>query len=124
MSDITKKYKKRYKILTAISIILNLAPIIAYSIYGFIQGSIGEKATLSLSLIICIIFVAINFIFKYHIRSSIWIILIGIQVCLKNITTLLLIIALITILDEFVLTPLAKKSREKYVINNEIDKRE
>lgn len=124
MSDVTKKYKKRYKVLTILSILLNIVPILIYSITGFIQGSIGEKVTLSLALIICIIFVAINMAFKYHIRSTIWIALIGIQVCLKNITTLLIIIALFTMLDEFVISPLAKKYKTKYTINNEIDERE
>ena len=124
MSDITNKYKKRYKILQALSIIITALPLVIYSIYGFVEGSVGQKATLTLTLIVCIILVIINFIFKYHIRSTIWIRLIGIHLCLKNISTLLVLIALTTIIDEFVLTPLAKKSREKYVINNEIDQRE
>ena len=124
MSDITQKYKKRYKILTLLSIMLNLVPLAIYSVYGFIQGSIGEKVTLSITLIICIIFVAINLVFKYHIRSTIWILLLGIQICLKNITVLLIIIALLTILDEFIISPLSKKYKTKFVINNEIDERE
>lgn len=124
MSDITNKYKKRYRILQALSIIVTALPLIAYVIYGFIQGTVGQKATLTLTLIVCIILVVINFVFKYHIRSTIWLLLIGIHLCVNNIETLLILVALTTMLDEFVLAPLAKKSREKYVINNEIDKRE
>lgn len=123
MSDATKKYKNKAIICNVFSYILLLIPLIVYSIIGFIEGTIGEKVTLGFTLIVCFILVLINFVFKYHIRSTIWIMLLGIHFCLKNITTLLIIIALSTMIDEFILVPLAKKYKQKYVINNEIDKR-
>ena len=41
----------------------------------------------------------------------------------NNIIPLLIIVAALTVIDEFVLEPLYKRYREKYVINKEIDKR-
>lgn len=123
MTDVTKKYKKRAKWFKFISVSLVLIPLLIYAVMGFINGTIGQKTTLGLTLIVCLIFVLINAVFKYNIRSTIWILLLGIQICLKNITSLLVIIALATMMDEFIFTPLAKKYKQKYIINNEIDKR-
>lgn len=123
MTDVTKKYKNRAKWCKIISVSLVLIPLLVYAVMGFINGTIGQKTTLGLTLIVCLIFVLINAVFKYNIRSTIWILLLGIQICLKNITSLLVIIALATMMDEFIFTPLAKKYKQKYIINNEIDKR-
>lgn len=124
MSDVTKKYKNRARWCSIISVSLIVIPLLVYAVLGFINGTIGEKVSLGLTLILCLIFTLINSVFKYHIRSTIWILLLGIQICLNNITSLLTIIAISTMLDEFVFTPLAKKYKQKYVINNELDKRE
>lgn len=123
MTEVTKKYKKRAKWLQFISVSLLIVPLLVYAIMGFINGNIGEKVTLGMTLIVCLILVLVNAVFKYHIRSTIWIMLLGIQICLSNITSLLVVIASCTMLDEFIITPLAKKYKQKYIINNEIDKR-
>lgn len=122
-TEVTKKYKKRSKWLRIISSSLTFIPLIIYSIIGFIQGPVTHKVTLSLTLIVCIIFTIITTVFKHRIRSTIWILLLGIYMCMKNITPLLIIIAISTILDEFVIEPQAKKYKQKYIINNEIDER-
>jgi predicted branched-subunit amino acid permease len=123
MTDITKKYKNRARWCKIISVSLVLVPLLIYATMGFINGTIGQKTTLGLTLLVCLVFVLINSVFKYHIRSTIWIMLLGIQICLTNITSLLVIIAISTMMDEFIFKPLAKKYKQKYIINNEIDKR-
>lgn len=123
MTDVTKKYKNRARWCKIISVCLLLIPLLIYASMGFINGTIGQKVTLGMTFMVCIIFVLINSVFKYHIRSTIWIMLLGIQICLTNITSLLVIISLTTMMDEFIFTPLAKKYKQKYIINNEIDKR-
>ena len=122
-TEVTKKYKKRAKWLRIISSSLTVLPLIIYSIIGLVQGPVTHKVTLSLTLIVCIVFTLITTIFKHRIRSTIWILLLGIYMCMKNITPLLIIIAISTILDEFVIEPQAKKYKQKYIINNEIDER-
>ena len=122
-TEVTKKYKKRAKWLRIISSSLTVLPLIIYSIIGLVQGPVTHKVTLSLTLIVCIVFTLITTIFKHRIRSTIWILLLGIYMCMKNITPLLIIIVISTILDEFVIEPQAKKYKQKYIINNEIDER-
>lgn len=119
----TKKYKIKLNICRLLSFTLTVLPVIIYAIMGFIDGSIGEKVSLGICVILALIFMLINVMFKYHIRSTLWVLLIGIYMCIDNIIPLLIIMATTTIIDEFVLVPLINKYKNKYIINNEIDLR-
>lgn len=119
----TEKYKRLYIALRIMSAILVIAPISIYTTLGFIQGTTGSKVVLGMCLTTALIFVIINVIAKHKIRSTIWIVMIGLYMACDNIIPLLIIVATLTVIDEFVLEPLYKKYREKYVINKEIDKR-
>lgn len=122
-SDITKKYQRLYILFQALSILILVAPLAYYTIYGFINGEVTEKLTLGITFVVACILLVINVLFKYHIRSTIWVLVLGIYFCIDNILPLLLMVAIGTILDEFVLTPLYKMYHTKCTINKEIDKR-
>ena len=119
----TKKYKIKLNICRLLSFTLTVLPVIIYTIMGFMDGTIGEKVSLGICVILALIFMLINIMFKYHIRSTLWVLLIGIYVCIDNIIPLLIIMATTTIIDEFVLVPLINKYKNKYIINKEIDLR-
>ena len=119
----TKKYKIKLNICRLLSFTITVLPVIIYVIKGFIDGSIGEKVSLGICVILALMFMLINVMFKYHIRSTLWVLLIGIYVCIDNIIPLLIIMATTTIIDEFVLVPLINKYKNKYIINKEIDLR-
>ena len=119
----TKKYKTKLNVCRLLSFTLTVLPVIIYAIMGFMHGSNGEKVSLGICVVLALIFVLINVMFKYHIRSTLWVLLIGIYVCIDNIIPLLIIMATTTIIDEFALVPLINKYKNKYVINNEIDLR-
>lgn len=119
----TKKYKIKLNICRILSFTLTVLPVIIYAIIGFMDGTIGEKVSLGICVILALIFMLINVMFKYHIRSTLWVLLIGIYVCIDNIIPLLIIMAATTIIDEFVLVPLINKYKNKYIINKEIDLR-
>lgn len=119
----TKKYKIKLNICRLLSFTITVLPVIIYTIMGFMDGTIGEKVSLGICVILALIFVLINIMFKYHIRSTLWVLLIGIYVCIDNIIPLLIIMATTTIIDEFVLVPLINKYKNKYIINKEIDLR-
>lgn len=119
----TKKYKIKLNICRLLSFTITVLPIIIYTIKGFMDGSIGEKVSLGICVILALMFMLINVMFKYHIRSTLWVLLIGIYVCIDNIIPLLIIMATTTIIDEFVLVPLINKYKNKYIINKEIDLR-
>ena len=119
----TKKYKIKLNICRLLSFTITVLPVIIYTIKGFMDGSIGEKVSLGICVILALMFMLINIMFKYHIRSTLWVLLIGIYVCIDNIIPLLIIMASTTIIDEFVLVPLINKYKNKYIINKEIDLR-
>lgn len=122
-SDITKHYLALSRLFLALSIIVTVVPLLVYVIMGFVNGEVHEKITLGISFTVAVLLLAVNIIFKYHIRSVLWILVLGIYLCLDNILPLLLVVAIGTILDEFVLTPLHKSYKSKAKINVEIDKR-
>ena len=119
----TKEYRREKWLLLILSILCNLLPIAIYTIKAFIVAGIGQKITLGVCLTLALLFVLINIITKHRIRSTLWILLIGIYVCLDHIQSLLIIMAITTIIDEFILEPAYKRVKNKYIINKEIDKR-
>lgn len=123
MSKETRKYKNLSILFLALSILVLVAPLAYYSIEGFIEGETTEKFTLGLTFVIAAILFVINILFKFHIRSTIWVLVLGIYFCLDNILPLIFMVAIGNILDEFLFTPLHKHYKSKASINKEIDKR-
>lgn len=123
MSKETRKYKNLSILFLALSILVLVAPLAYYSIVGFIEGETSEKFTLGITFVIAAILFVINILFKFHIRSTIWILVLGIYFCLDNILPLIFMVAIGNILDEFLFTPLHKHYKSKASINKEIDKR-
>ena len=107
-------YKIKLNICRLLSFTITVLPVIIYTIKGFMDGSIGEKVSLGICVILALMFMLINVMFKYHIRSTLWVLLIGIYVCIDNIIPLLIIMATTTIIDEFVLVPLINKYNTLY----------
>lgn len=123
LNERTKKAKNRYIFFKVLSTCLVFLPLIVYVIIAFVEGQPFEKFTMGCMVTIALIFVLLNIIFKYNIRSTLWVLILGIYLCLDNITPLLIIMAVSTILDEFVVSKLANKYKSQYTINKEIDKR-
>lgn len=122
-SNITKSYRKKYWTCTILSWVLTFVPLIVFVIWGFIEGTPHRKLALGGLMVIAAILVVLNVLMKLSLRCIPWILLIGIYICLKEITVLLIVMALTTVLDELVLEPLAKSFKNKLTINKEIDKR-
>lgn len=125
MSTMTDKYKRLSIITFLLSSICSICPILIYVFKAFIDSDVKEanKYTLGLMCSLAVIVTLINIIAKLHLRCIPWILLLGIYVCLKDITTLLIIMAVTTIIDELILVPMHKSFKSKYTINKEIDKR-
>ena len=123
MTEVTKKYKNRAKFLNVLSWALTFVPILVYVVIAFINGGPTQKLAMGLTVTISAMLVAVNFMMKLNLRSTIWVLILGIYACVKNILPLLLIVAITTIIDEFIISPLAKSYKQKYVINKEIDAR-
>lgn len=122
-SDVTKGYRKKYWTCTILSWVVTFVPLVVFVIWGFIEGTPHQKLALGLMITLAAILVVINILMKLSLRCMPWIILLGVYICLKNVTFLLILMACTTMLDELVLEPLAKSFKNKLTINKEIDKR-
>ena len=120
LSNETKKYKRLSKLFGLLSLLCTVFPVAYFTVEAFIQGEVQEKVTLGCTLIVCLI---LNTIKKRNLRSPVYLMIIGIYVCLDNLLSLFLIMAITTMADEFVFTPLHMSFKNKAIINKEIDRR-
>lgn len=124
MKSPTQKYKRLYVLFTTFSIVCTLGPLFYYIISALCSLALThEKVVLVGTIFIALILTILNIFFKYHIRSTLWILVLGIYVCIDKILAMLILIAIGTILDEFIFTPLKNKYKSKKNISTEIDKR-
>lgn len=120
----TKTYRIGFWMLWSFHILLNITPLAVYTIMALVQGQlIYEKVALTMTVFIVLILSIISFVNKIALRSRLWIILIGVYVCLGEILAPLVIIASCQIIDELVVCPLKNFYKSRLTINKEIDKR-
>lgn len=120
----TSKMRRAYWIFVILSLLLNICPLGVYTIKALFEANLThEKIALSMIVFIVLIMTIISIANKIVLRSRLWIILIGVYICLDHIMTPLIIIAVCQILDELLITPLKKSFKNKLNINKEIDKR-
>ena len=125
MSTMTNKYKKLSILTFLLSAMCSLCPILIYVIKAFVDKDVQavNKYTLGIMCSVALVVTLINIVAKLHLRCIPWILLLGIYLCLRDITALLVLMAITTIIDELILMPLHKSFKNKYTINKEIDKR-
>lgn len=122
-STTTKKYKRLSKLFGLLSILATVFPIGYFTVLAFINGDIKDKVALGCTLMVCLILVGLNVIKKCNLRSPVYLMIMGIYMCLDNLLSLFLIMAITTMADEFIFTPLHKSFKSKAIINKEMDKR-
>lgn len=124
LSEKTKKQRLSYRLLLMFHVLLNILPLTYFTIKAYLNSNvITERITLSLVLAVVVILTAVTFINKTVLRSRLWIMLIGLWVCLDSIVSIIVIIAICQVVDELIAEPMCKKSKALYHINREIDKR-
>jgi hypothetical protein len=82
-----------------------------------------DKITLMSLLSVGTILSLVCLINKYTPRCRLWLILIGLYVCLDQFIGCVLVMAITQSLDELIICPLSKYYKNTYKINKEIDKR-
>lgn len=125
ISKETKKVRKKYWTCRILSFITTILPLLVFVVMGFANNEIhtGSKVFLGSTLICALILVLVNILKKYHLRSPLFLILLGIYYALGNILSLIVIISIGVVLDEFIFHPLAIKYKDELVANKVYDKR-
>ena len=120
----TKTYRKLYIFFLIVSIFLNVYPVMYYTIRAFIESDVViEKVTLCSTVFIVVILTFVSLVTKVSLRSTLWILMIGLYMCLDNIIDMITLVAAFQIMDEMVVTPIKKRMKTKLTIHKELDKR-
>lgn len=124
MSSITKGYKAKKNVFRALSLSATFGPVIGFGIYALTQANVAERIVFSLLGILAIALGVVNILFKYSFRTAVYLMVIAVYVAIRDVTPMLIVVAICTAADEFIFEPLAKYYASKYSINQEIDKRD
>ena len=120
----TTKYRRRYIALMIISVFLNVFPVLYYTVKALIESNaIVHKVSLCSTIFIVLILTLVSLVTKVSLRSTMWILTIGLYLCLDSIMDMIMLVAAFQITDEMIITPLRKTAKHKLTINKELDKR-
>ena len=122
----TKKLGLIAKILTLFSLLLSFGPLLVYLALSYssaVATPVG-KITLTAMLGVSVILSFVCLLNKYTPRCRLWLILIGLYMCLDSFIGCILVLAITQCVDELVVSPLARHYRNLHRINREIDRRE
>ena len=126
-SKFTKKSRTLLWTWRIIDWICLFLPLIIYLIIGLASNSVttGAKVSLVAMLFLALILTAINVIAQKHLRCPIWVMVIGLYIAMdKYLMPLIIILAVTSILDDLLFTPLIHYYYTQTVASKTIDKRE
>jgi len=100
-------------------------PIIIYVIIALAgDGLVAQKVAVVATTMVAIILTVFNIISQKKLRCPIWIILIGLFIAIKRyLLPLIIILAITSVLDDLVFTPLISYYRTKLIANKAMDER-
>lgn len=119
----TKTYKFKRNLMFILSLLCTIGPLIVFVIMGLIQGEGKEKIVLTMTSFASIGLSVIALLKKIYLKSSLYILMIGLWVALDKLLPFIITIMICTMLDELIFSPLYKRYNEDYHTNLQIDKR-
>ena len=127
-SERTKQCKRLSVFFLILHILCLFGPLLYFIPYAYIVGEVGRKLALSLFLIVALCLSVVALISDAKTRgglakSIMWILVIGISICLQEVKVFVYIMAIVSIIDELVIVKLCAKYKDAYAANREIDRR-
>lgn len=126
-SEFTKSCCRKLWLFRILDFICLATPLIVYIVIALCNDGIkiGYKVAVISTLLIALILTVFNMIAQKRLRCPIWIVLIGLYVAIRNwLLPLVIILAVVSILDDLVFTPLIHYYYTKTVASKTIDDRE
>ena len=132
LSEVTRGYIKKKRILTLISCVLLFTPLLValgfagydMAVSGTTTETIFKVSIFSSSVIIFGILTIIGLARKVVFKSSIWIMVIALYFLLDYALPFIIVFGFCQIIDELIVSPGISHYREKILINKEIDRRQ
>ena len=124
MSNQTKSLKTQKRILSLISLLLNILPLMWFLVSGFINGDSKQKLTIGLISSAAIVLTVLMQLFKFKLKRTLfWLVLLGIFICYSKLGICLIVIGICSVIDEVIIEPILERVKYDYRTNREIDKR-
>ena len=125
-SKYTKACRRKLWFFRILDWICLAAPLIIYVIIALSSGQavVAQKVAVVSTTMIAIMLTVFNVISQKKLRCPIWIVLIGLFVAIRDyLMPLIIILAVTSILDDLVFTPVIGYYRTKLISNKAIDER-
>lgn len=123
-SKTTKKFATLAIIFTVLSFLLLVGPTLFYVIAGLTTATLTiQKVALVSTVAVSLLLTMLCAVNKWVFRSKIWLIVLALFFVIDKFLVMILVFGITQILDELVVSPLARYFRNKTSINREIDKR-
>lgn len=128
ISKRTKQCKTLSLVLGILHFLCLFGPLLYFVPYAYIVGTAGRKLALSLFLVIALCLSVLSIITSAKTRgglakSIMWLLVLGITLCLTEVKTFVYIMAVISIIDELIIVKLRDRYKANYLTNREIDLR-
>lgn len=125
MSKFTKECRFKLWLFRILDWICLALPVIVYIIMALSGGAlVAQKVAVVATTMVAIILTVFNIVAQKRLRCPIWIILIGLYIAIqKYLMPLIIILAVTSVLDDLVFTPLISYYRTKLIANKAMDER-
>lgn len=119
----TKHYFKLMIIFLLLSCFCIFGPMLFFFGRAFVVGDTAQKTTLGITFMIAAVLFGINLVMKSHLRSVLWVLLLGVFIVMDHYLAIIIVFAVSCFLEELIFSPLYRYYKSKVRINKEIDKR-
>lgn len=119
----TKHYFKLMIIFLLLSCFCIFGPMMFFFGRAFVVGDTTQKTTLGITFMIAAILFGVNLVMKSHLRSVLWVLVLGIFIVMDHYLAIIIVFAVSCFLEELIFSPLYRYYKSKVRINKEIDKR-
>lgn len=128
VSNRTKQCKHRKNLFNFLHFLCLFGPLLFFIPYGYVTGETAEKIGMSFAVIVSIILLIVSIICSTVTRAGLhktmmWILILGVLICLQNVKTFIVIMCLTSIVDELLFVRLRDHYKAALISNKEIDRR-
>lgn len=122
MQQITQKRKKNYQIANLLHLLLQLGPLVIFSILAVCSLETPAEAVKVSAFFLMSIALSIVSVVRHKMsRSSLWLLLIAVYFALDYILVPLVVIAACQVADELFVRPIRDRLKEKYYNGKDIE---
>lgn len=123
MTNETKKYKTKKSFYGILHYVALLGPFIFFCIVSFFRAELTYKLAIPATIIVAGAFTCVGLLRQIRLKIVPYVIILGMHYAIGNIEIVLIVLGIASAFDDLWFFPCYKSAKDKFKINNEIDKR-